>query len=59
MRGATYKDGGWVRVTAVGFPHSRDGRFANRPYGAVGELGKRQGLVVGVPRPSGYRLSPV
>ena len=52
-------DGGRVRVTAGMVPLSRDGRFANRPYGTVGELGKRKGLVVGAPRPCGYRLSPV
>ena len=34
------------------FPLLRDGRFANRPYGAYGESGMRGGLVVGGPRPA-------
>ena len=39
------------------FPLLRDGRFANRPYGAFGEWGMRRGLVVGVPAPldTGFR----
>ena len=40
--------GGWRRV---GVPLRRDGRFANRPYGALGESGMRGGCSWGVPRP--------
>ena len=42
-------DGGRVRVTAVRVPLSRDGRFAKRPYGAVGELGIQRGWWWGCP----------
>ena len=50
--GAGAHGGGRVRVTSVGFPLSRDGRFANRPYGGLGELGMRRGFGVGVPCPA-------
>ena len=38
----------WCRA---GVPLSRDGRFANRPYGVGWESGAQRGLVMGVPRP--------
>ena len=49
-----------VMVVAEGDPLLRDGRFANRTYGVVGELGMRWGLVVvgvarRVPLDTGFR----
>ena len=40
----------------VKVPLRRDGRFANRPYGGLGELGMRRGFGWGCParRPSGF-----
>ena len=39
-------------MVAEGFPLSRDGRFAKRPYDGVwGVSGMLRGLGVGVPRP--------
>ena len=48
--GGTGRSGrGPIRVTAVGFPLSREGRFTNRPYGALGESGMLRGRKWGRP----------
>ena len=43
MGGAGRSGRGPIRVTVVGFPLSREGRFTNRPYGALGESAMLRG----------------